>query len=581
MANAELENIKQEFISIIEKRVEDKIMEQSTADLIIKLINNAETKEEAMKISALGTVNKRTGFHFDLRLEKQNGMIKYFKKNEELSFSDGSNKPVNKLIIGDNYDALNNLLIEYRGKIDVIYIDPPYGADSMGEFAKTNYTNNITRDNLLSMLYSRLVLAKQLLSDEGVIFCSIDDKNQAYVKCLFDEIFGEYNFIGTIIVQTATDNNPTQINTEHEYMLSYAKNKEAQIDWYGISTGAEKIQNQYDELKKKYTDILTIEQELKKWIKKNEESLDRVAHYNNVDEKGVFSNSSNSSNPHPGGYMYDIIHPITKKPCPKPANGWRWTEETFKNYCLNNEVDWGKDDTTQPHIKKRLETVREQLKSIIYADNRKSTSDLSSIIGKNEFDNPKSVEVLKYIFSFCSNEESIFLDFFGGSATTGQAILELNKEDNGHRQFILVQLNENIDNLLQYSTDSKQKIVLQNQIKLCDKLNRPHFLSEITAERLRRVMTGKCYDGSGDFDWIKNNEALGGSLDVYDIKEVESNNLTPDNTAFDLIDETLYGQQKFKNVVDKIKWVCENFEITLNELEKDEQYKERVKRGGI
>ena len=143
MANAELENIKQEFIGITEKRVEDKIMEQSTADLIIKLIRNAETKEEAMKISALGTVNKRTGFHFDLRLEKQNGMIKYFKKNEELSFSDGSNKPVNKLIIGDNYDALNNLLIEYRGKIDVIYIDPPYGADSMGEFAETNYTNNI------------------------------------------------------------------------------------------------------------------------------------------------------------------------------------------------------------------------------------------------------------------------------------------------------------------------------------------------------------------------------------------------------------------------------------------------------
>lgn len=97
---------------------------------------------------------------------------------------------VAKLIIGDNYQALQNLLIQYRGKIDVIYIDPPYGKDSMGEFAKTNYNNAITRDNLLSMLYPRLVLARQLLSDGGVIFCSIDDKNQAYVKCLFDEIFG-------------------------------------------------------------------------------------------------------------------------------------------------------------------------------------------------------------------------------------------------------------------------------------------------------------------------------------------------------------------------------------------------------
>ncbi|GHU49544.1 hypothetical protein FACS189459_1360 [Bacilli bacterium] len=90
-----------------------------------------------------------------------------------------------------------NLLITHKNKIDVIYIDPPYGCDDMGEFAKTNYENQITRDNLLSMLEPRLILAKQLLSDEGVIFCSIDDKNQAYLKCLFDDEFGERNFIST------------------------------------------------------------------------------------------------------------------------------------------------------------------------------------------------------------------------------------------------------------------------------------------------------------------------------------------------------------------------------------------------
>jgi adenine-specific DNA-methyltransferase len=99
----------------------------------------------------------------------------------------------------NNYQALKNLLITHRNKIDVIYIDPPYGCNDMGEFAQTNYVNNITRDNLLSMLEPRLRLARDLLNDSGVIFCSIDDKNQAYIKCLFDDVFGENNFIANLI----------------------------------------------------------------------------------------------------------------------------------------------------------------------------------------------------------------------------------------------------------------------------------------------------------------------------------------------------------------------------------------------
>ena len=186
---------KEQLIEEINRRVNDKIIEKSNADLLIKLINNADSLEEAISIAELGTTYKKTGFHFDKRLEKKGNDIKYFKKNKELSISDNKSNIKNKLIIGDNFYALLNLLIEYRGKIDVIYIDPPYGKDSMGEFADMNYNNAITRDNLLSMLYPRLLLAKQLLSETGVIFCSIDDKNQAYVKCLFDEIFGEAGFL--------------------------------------------------------------------------------------------------------------------------------------------------------------------------------------------------------------------------------------------------------------------------------------------------------------------------------------------------------------------------------------------------
>ena len=197
----------QSLIDEINKRVEDKILEQSNANLLIKLIKNADSLGEAVSIATLGTVYKKTGFHFTPKLEKTGNTIHYFKKNEELSFHTDDTKPVNKLIIGDNYAALQNLLIQYKNQIDVIYIDPPYGKDSMGEFAKTNYDNAITRDNLLSMLYPRLQLAKQLMNDDGVIFCSIDDKNQAYVKCLFDEVFGEDAFL--LNVDYFTENEPS------------------------------------------------------------------------------------------------------------------------------------------------------------------------------------------------------------------------------------------------------------------------------------------------------------------------------------------------------------------------------------
>ena len=217
-----LEINKQSLIDEINLRVDDKILERSNADLLIKLINQAETLTEAISIAELGTTYKRTGFHFDKRLEKIGNTIKYFKKNEKLSFSDGSGDVPNKLIVGDNYDALLNLLVEYKGRIDIIYIDPPYGKDSMGEFAQTNYNNALTRDNLLSMLYPRLLIAKKLLSKDGVIFCNIDDKNHSYVKCLMDEVFGETAFLLNVPRITKKGGKSTQtIAKNNDYILGY------------------------------------------------------------------------------------------------------------------------------------------------------------------------------------------------------------------------------------------------------------------------------------------------------------------------------------------------------------------------
>ncbi len=552
MAN-NLEQTKNNLIEELKQRVADKILEQSNADLLIKLINGAETSSEAISIAQLGTLYKKTGLHYDPRQEPLSNKIHYFKKNEKLSFRTDEAKPIHKLIIGDNYQALQNLLIEFKGKVDVIYIDPPYGKDSMGEFAKTNYNNAITRDNLLSMLYPRLFLAKQLLADDGVIYCSLDDKNLSYVKLLFDEVFGENNFTGIAIWQSATDNNVRQILTEHEYILCYCKNLKEQDPWSIESLNAQKIIAKYNELKESFSTPKEIQVELRTWINQNKKDLKGVAHYKNVDEKGVYSSSSNSSNTKPGGYEFDILHPTTGKPCPRPAFGWRWTKATFDAYDREGEVEWGKDESTQPHVKKRIETVSETFKSVYYEDGRTSTKLLESIFSaKKVFDNPKPVHYISRLISFATHKkpDATILDFFAGSGTTGHAVLDMNR-DGGQRRFILCQLNEKTEN------------------------NPNGIAYDTTAPRLKRIMTGADYNGNKAFKWNNENKPYGENLDVYEIASVANFEGAEGKSPFEVIDETLYGQEKFNSLKKKVTWVCENFEHTQKTLENDKDWENR------
>ena len=166
-----------------------------------------------------------------------------------------------------------------------------------------------------------------------------------------------------------------------------------------------------------------------------------------------------------------------------------------------------------------------------------------------------------------SDQEAIILDFFAGSGTTGHSVLDLDNTDGGIRTFILCQLNENLDEALKGTKDNNSREIIEKQIALCDQYKRPHELSEITAERLRRVMTGKTFDGSSDFGWAKKNKPYGGNLDVYEIASVANFESTNGKTAFDVIDETLYGQKHFDHLSDKVKWVCENFSNTQKQME--------------
>ena len=374
----------------------------------------------------------------------------------------------NLYIEGDNLDVLKLLRENYLGKVKMIYIDPPYNTgndfvyndnfkmdedlfseasgerDEMGNRMVVNSdSNGRYHTNWLNMMYPRLKVARDLLTEDGVIFISIDDNEQNNLIKICDEVFGESNFVGQLIIQTATDNNPSKINTEHEYMACYAKVIGNLEPWSRKSENALKIIDYFNKIKKQNISEEQLQQELRKWIKQNKAELKQVDHYNCVDAKGVYTANTNSSNTKPGGYTYDILHPVTNKPCPKPAFGWRWAEKTFWDYNKVGDVEWGVDEKTQPHIKKRIETAREQLKTLIYEDGRASTIMLEKLFdAKKLFDNPKPLHLIERLIDFVTDKESVIMDFFSGSATTAHAVMQLNVEDCGNRKYICVQLPE-------------------------------------------------------------------------------------------------------------------------------------------
>lgn len=513
-----IKKVKADLIAEIEKRVSDRILEQTNADLLIKLINNADSLDEAINIAALGTTYKRTGLHFDKRLEKMSNTIKYFKKNEKLSFHTDDDKPTHKLIIGDNYEALQNLLIQYRGKVNVIYIDPPYGKDSMGEFAATNYNNAITRDNLLSMLYPRLQLAKQLLSDDGVIFCSIDDRNQAYVKCLMDEVFGEGNFVAMFVWQKnfAPKNDNKYISISTDNILCFAK-----------------------EIKCFTRNLLP----------RTEEQNESYSNPDN-DDRGVWTSGSMLATTFSQSGVFEIIAPNGKTHLPPQGRCWRYSKQSLQALIDDNRIWWGNDGNNVPRVKRFLSEMPNGIvpqNLLLYKDvgsNQDGNKQMREIFDAQIFDFPKPIQLIKHFGIIATKPTSLILDFFAGSGTTGHAVLDLNKQDGGNRTFILCQLNE--------MTETTPKGIAY----------------DVTSKRLKRVMTGECYDGTKDFKWLEKNDPYGGNLDVYEIGSVSNFEWTEGKTPFDVIDETLYGKEKFATVREKIEWVCGNFDKTQKYLEK-------------
>jgi adenine-specific DNA-methyltransferase len=409
----------------------------------------------------------------------------------------------NLMIEGDNLEVLKLLQKSYAGKVKLIYIDPPYNTgndfvypddfrdsirnyleltrqvDGEGKKVSSNTdTGGRFHTAWLNMMYPRLKLARSTLRQDGVVFASIDDVEKAHLQLMMDEVFGRENFLGCIVIRTATDNNPTQVSTQHEYMLVYAKNREHVGNWSRPSRKAAIIAEKHEELRRVYgDDVASIQSDLRRFIRENEDQLAGVTHYDNVDHKGVF-HDGDVANTRFGGYEYAVLHPVTGKPCKVPEKGFRFPEATMREMIEADDIMFGADETTLIKPKKRLETVSELLRSVIYEDGRASTRRVERLMARGVFDNPKSDTILRDIIEFATAEGDLILDFFAGSGTTADAAMNLNAELESSRRFILVQLPEPLD---------PDQSAHRPAIRFCDEVGIPRTIAELTKERLRRV----------------------------------------------------------------------------------------------
>lgn len=420
----------------------------------------------------------------------------------------------NIYIEGDNLDALKLLQETYLGKVKMIYIDPPYNTGNdfiyeddfsqnadeylgnSGQFDKegnrlvqNTESNGRFHTDWLNMIYPRLRLAKDLLTGDGVIFISIDGHEYAALYQLCCEIFNQNNYLGTIIWKNVTDNNPSQIAEEHEYILCFAKNTtyvksvwKSSISLYKdiLITIGEKFNSQYEDKEK-------MQAAYTKWFRDNKAQLGPLDRYKYIDAGGVYTGSQSVHNPGRGGYHYDVIHPVTHKPCKEPLMGYRFPEETMSKMLEEGKILFGKDENKIIELKVYAKDFLDKLSSVFELDGRIGAYDLKTLFGEKPiFSNPKPVEILSRLISFIVSESDTILDFFSGSASIAEAVMVHNSLQKQKIKYICVQFPEDLDVAIKTAT-KKSKETMTNAIKLLEKLGKPHNICEIGEERIRRA----------------------------------------------------------------------------------------------
>ena len=415
----------------------------------------------------------------------------------------------NLFIEGDNLDTLKLLQETYLGKIKMIYIDPPYNRkkgnnlvyrdDFVGntyEYLKQSNqiddqgyrlvanteANGRFHSDWLGMMYQRLRVTRNLLAPSGIVAISIDDVETANVLHLCYEVFGESNFVGTLIWKNATDNNPTNIAVEHESIHVFARSKsDLEGVWKSsVSDVKDVLVRIGAELVAVHSDLPDLQSAYTEWYRDNKTQLGPLADYKFIDVNGVYAGSRSVHNPGKEGYRYDVIHPGTGKACKQPLMGYRFPEETMKRLLSEGRVLFGDDESKLIELKVYASEFEDKLSSVFELDGRSGPYDLKALFPerKKVFSNPKPVLLMERLISFMTGPQDVCLDMFAGSSTLAHAVLEINQREGAGRRFISIQYPEIIG---QDSNDAKEAY------NFCKQIGLKPLISEISKERIRRA----------------------------------------------------------------------------------------------
>ncbi len=382
----------------------------------------------------------------------------------------------NIIIEGDNLETLKLLQRSYYGKVKLIYIDPPYNTgndfiypDNYSENIDTylRYTGQVAEDGKrfstnteqsgrfhsrwLNMMYPRLFLAKNLLQEDGFLVISIDDAEYANLKLVCDEIFGQENYLSTLVWDKNRKNDARYFSVGHEYMLVYA-NSARHLQEQGIilrepKDGIEEARDFYKKLVSSYgNDYDAIQEEWRAFFNAIPASDHRkkLGRFSKIGPKGPYRDDGDISWPGGGGPRYEILHPITKMPCKIPDGGWRHpSPERFWEEVTAGRIVFGDNHNTLPRQCRFLfESDQQLMPSVFYSYAQTATMEFVDLVGSKTFDNPKNWNDIKRLVRYLTGPDDIVMDFFAGSGTTAHAVLQLNAEENSRRKFMLIQLPE-------------------------------------------------------------------------------------------------------------------------------------------
>lgn len=422
----------------------------------------------------LEITSKKYGLLYEEHEEKVDELMKksapVFIEKTDLSI--GGSKNINFLLEGDNLASLNLLLKTHYRSIDVIYIDPPYNTgnkDFVYDDAFVDKVDTFKHSKWLSFMEKRLSIARKLLSEQGLIFISIDDNEQGILKVLCDSIFGEQNYITMFFRKTKsmTGDDGNGLNIQHEYLLVYAKDKN-KASFIG-----------------------------------EQKSFDGYSNPDN-DPNGIWCAGDPSAKSGGPSTYFPIENPITGQvDYPPEGRYWAFSKETMQKYIESGRIKFKTEIKKKQRgfiFKRYAETMEvktDPIGTLVFCDNAYmnsvATTETNDLIGAGKFSYPKPMEFIKNIIKYSSKKDSIILDFFAGSGTTGHAVMQLNKEDGGNRKFILCTNNENnicVDVTLKRLKNCIEKFKFDSSIKylVADFVNKEgRFFYEYSDELLKHV----------------------------------------------------------------------------------------------